>query len=67
MLTVCKHDTALRRWAVDRAVIIGVSKARIALARKLAILLFCMWRDGTSYLPEGTERHQTRQAVTVAA
>ena len=67
MLTVCKHDTALRRWALDRAVIIGVSKARIALARKLAITLFCMWRDETSYLPEGTLRHMPREDVTLAA
>lgn len=67
MLTVCKHDTALRRWALDRAVILGVSKARIALARKLSITLFCMWRDETNYLPEGTLRDRPRETVTLAA
>ncbi|WP_232493253.1 IS110 family transposase [Novosphingobium kaempferiae] len=50
MLAVAKkHDTALRRWGLDRADAIGFSKARVAVARKLAVIMLNMWRSGRSY------------------
>ncbi|RZF64319.1 IS110 family transposase [Sphingomonas populi] len=50
MLSVAKkHDTALRRWGLERAEAIGFAKARVAVARKLAVIMLNMWRTGRSY------------------
>lgn len=53
-ITVSKRDTALRRWGLDRAGAIGMPKARIAVARKLAVIMFNMWRSGSEFVPQGT-------------
>jgi hypothetical protein len=37
------------KWAVAIAKRTGPSKARVALARKLAVILHAMWRSGTPY------------------
>lgn len=55
LITVSKRDTALKRWGQDRAGAIGMSKARVAVARKLAIVMFNMWRNGTSFADEGAD------------
>ena len=51
---------ALRRWAERIALRRGKSRAAVALARRLAGILFAMLRDGTTYQPEklgvGVER-----------
>jgi transposase len=39
----------LRRWAQRVALRRGTKAAIVALARKLAGILFAMWRDGTTY------------------
>jgi transposase len=47
-------DCALKAWFVglrDRA---GFSRARVALARKLAILLLTMWKNGTHFEVRGS-------------
>lgn len=46
-----KRDDAepLRRWAQRVAMRRGTKAGIVALARKLAGILFAMWRDGTSY------------------
>jgi len=62
------RDTSdpLKRWAE------GVAKARnkriavVALARKLAGVLWAMWRDGTVYDPK-TEAQAAAHGVRVAA
>lgn len=38
-------------WAAQIAARRGVFVANVALARKLAGILFAMWRDGTTYRP----------------
>jgi transposase len=51
---------ALRRWAERIATRRGKTRAAVALARRLAGIMFAMLRDNTVYLPEklnaGTER-----------
>jgi transposase len=41
--------TGLRTWAAAIAARRGKSRAAVALARKLARILFAMWRDGTEF------------------
>ena len=45
-------DSALRRWGLKLAVSggkRGKKRAIVAVARKLAVILHCMWRSGQSY------------------
>ena len=44
-----KRDSALRRWALSLQKRTGRKKAVVALARKLSMVLWAMWRDGRSY------------------
>jgi transposase len=53
IMHISKADTALKRWGVDRAGVIGVRKARVAVARKLSIILFSMWKNGETYKRDG--------------
>lgn len=41
--------SALKAWALRLAVKRGIKRARVALARKLAVVLHRMWRDGTEF------------------
>lgn len=50
-----KTDNALRRWGLNLASKVGRPKARVAVARKLATILFSMWRDQRPFCP-GIER-----------
>ncbi|MEM7527869.1 MAG: IS110 family transposase, partial [Pseudomonadota bacterium] len=47
-----KTPSRLRRWAQAIALRSGSWKARVALARKLATVLFRMMRDGVVFEPE---------------
>lgn len=49
VITRTRQGSALREWAVAIAKRTGPSKARVALARKLAVILHAMWRTGTPY------------------
>ncbi|MDT9598650.1 IS110 family RNA-guided transposase [Sphingosinicella rhizophila] len=44
-----KEDAALRSWALGLAGRIGKKKAKIALARTLAMVMLAMWKDGSSF------------------
>jgi transposase len=46
-----KRDCALRRWALSMIPRIGLRKATVAVARKLATLLLVLWRDGKDFNP----------------
>ena len=37
------------QWAIRLAKRIGWKRASIAVARKLAVILHCIWRDGTVF------------------
>jgi len=59
---ILRRDAALwcplKVWAVRLAQRIGLRKARVALARKLAVVLHAMWSDGQVF--------QWRRAATSA-
>jgi transposase len=45
-------DSALRVWALKASERIGPYRARVALARKLAVVLLVMWKTGTHFDPQ---------------
>jgi transposase len=49
MLTRTVRFSALKRWAMAVAKRRGMKRAKIALARKLAVVMHAMWRDGTAF------------------
>jgi transposase len=49
LLTKVKRWSALKAWGVRLMKRVGAKKAKVAVARKLAIILFCMWKDGTEF------------------
>jgi transposase len=53
MLVHASKPSALRSWALAIAQRRGLQKARVALARRLAVVLHRMWSDGTTFQPLG--------------
>jgi transposase len=49
IITRTREGSPLREWATAIAKRTGSSKARVALARKLAVILHAMWRTGSPY------------------
>jgi transposase len=49
MLTRSRNANPLRSWATKLAKRAGYKKARVALARKMAVVLHRMWVDGTDF------------------
>ena len=49
MLTRVARFSALKAWAVRIAGRQGMAKAKVALARKLAVVLHRMWVDGSEF------------------
>jgi transposase len=49
LLARVKRDCALRRWGLKLAAGKGPKRARVAVARKLAMLLHTLWRSDTSF------------------
>lgn len=49
MLTRATRFSALKRWAMDVAKRRGMKRAKVALARKLAVVLHRMWIDATEF------------------
>jgi transposase len=51
--TVLLHRTkkwsSLKEWGTKLAKRIGMKRAKVAIARKIAIILHCIWVDGTSF------------------
>ena len=44
-----KKWSSLKAWGMKLARRIGVKKAKVAVARKIAVILHCIWVDGTSF------------------
>ena len=44
-----KGATGLKSWAMKLAKRAGMAKAKVALARKLGVILHRMWVDGTKF------------------
>jgi transposase len=49
MLTRCRSDNWLKSWALNVARRRGMRKAKVALARRLAVVMHRMWRTGTPF------------------
>lgn len=49
LLTRTKQTCSLKAWGMAIAARSGGKKARVAVARKLAVILHSMWRDGTQF------------------
>jgi hypothetical protein len=49
LLTRVQKWCALKAWGLRLAKRSGMKKARTAVARKLAVILLRMWRDGTRF------------------
>ena len=44
-----KKWSTLKAWGIRLSKRIGMKKAKVAVARKMAVLLHCIWVDGTSF------------------
>ena len=49
LLTRVQRMSPLKAWGLRLAKRIGAKKAKVAVARKLAVILHCMWTDGTEF------------------
>ncbi len=49
LLTRAVRFSALKRWALEVAKRRGMKRAKVALARKLAVILHRMWIEGTTF------------------
>src|ERR671939_1242256 len=49
MPTRAVRFSALKRWALEVAKRRGLKRAKVALARKLSVILHRMWMDGTTF------------------
>lgn len=52
LLTVVRRGSALKRWGSKLAKRIGAKKAKVAVARKMAVILHAIWTDGTEFQAE---------------
>ena len=51
LLTRARHKSALRTWGLAIAKRTGPAKAKVAVARKLAVIMHRMWSQGTAFQP----------------
>ncbi len=49
LLTRCARNSALKAWAMRIAKTRGKKRAKVALARKLAVIMHRMWLDGSEF------------------
>jgi transposase len=49
LLTRTRRWSALKAWGIAVAKRAGMRRAKVAVARKLAVVLHRMWRDGTEF------------------
>jgi hypothetical protein len=61
-----EKNQALYDWAMRIAARRGRARACVALARKLAGILYAMWRDKTEFDPQNFRRSDTELVVTAA-
>jgi transposase len=53
------RDCDLREWAIALAKRSGLPKARVALARKLAIAMLAIWKSGETFVPHHKSSSRT--------
>ena len=49
LLTRVRRPSPLKAWGLRLAKRSGAKKAKVAVARKLAVILHCIWTDGTEF------------------
>jgi transposase len=49
LLTRCARNSTLKAWAMRIAKTRGLKRAKVALARKLAVVMHRMWLDGSEF------------------
>ena len=52
LLTRSSSTCGLKRWGLKIQQAKGVGKARVAVARRLAAIMWKLWKDNLSYNPE---------------
>lgn len=52
LLRTIKTESLLRTWGLQLATKIGFLKARVAVARKLAVIMMAMWKTSTTFHPD---------------
>lgn len=62
MLVRAVKGSGLKSWAMKLARRAGMKKAKVALARKLAVILHRMWVDGTSFVFTAPNKPAARAA-----
>lgn len=55
MLSNTRSFSTLKDWGLKLSKRIGFNKAKVALARKLAIIMFSLWRDGTHFMAKAAD------------
>ena len=67
LLTRCQKWSALRAWGLSIAKRRGHRRAVVAVARKLAVLLHAMWRDGSEFRWTKTAAPPSVSSAAIAA
>jgi transposase len=44
-----QHWSVLKAWGIRLLKRVGAKKAKVAVARNIAVILHCIWADGTSF------------------
>ena len=66
MMSATKTFSSLKDWGIRLAKKVGYNKAKIAVARKLAIIMFGIWRDGTHFQFKAETVEPHRQMMQAA-
>ena len=53
-LCTTKKQSALQTWGLELSRKVGLSKARVAVARKMAVIMLGMWKSGSAFEPGHT-------------
>jgi transposase len=54
LLCSTKSQSALQTWGLELSKKVGLSKARVAVARKMAVVMLRMWKSGSAFDPSHT-------------
>ncbi len=58
-----RRPSQLRDWGVRLAARVGPKKAAVAIARKLSVVLWSMWRKGSAFRATGAKARASSEAV----
>ena len=59
LLTRTRKSFALKRWGLKVAQRRGMNRARVAVARRLTVILHRMWIDGTDFRLQEAQKPAT--------